>query len=109
MTVTIKIQKPDGNLIANFPAEDKQSIAQLAKNNGVAFPISCGIGSCGICKCKIISWNQYIQIDKISPPMRPLERSEDGTFQETFACIGWVTSEAIKDIEHHEIVLEKNM
>jgi len=55
MTVTIKIQKPDGNLIANFPAEDKQSIAQLAKNNGVAFPISCGIGSCGICKCKIIS------------------------------------------------------
>lgn len=50
-----------------------------------------------------------MQIDKISPPMRPLERSEDGTFQETFACIGGVTSEAIKDSEDHEIILEKNM
>jgi hypothetical protein len=41
--------------------------------------------------------------------MRPLERSEDGVFQETFACIGGITSEAIKDIENHEIILEKNM
>ena len=109
MTVTIKLQKPDGSIIATFPAEDKQNIAQMAKNNGVDFPVSCGIWSCGVCKCKIIAWNQYVQIDKISPPMRPLERSEDGRFQETFACIGGVTSEAIKDSEDYEIILEKNM
>ena len=109
MTVTIKLQKPDGSIIATFPAEDKQNIAQMAKNNGVDFPVSCGIWSCGVCKCKIIAWNQYVQIDKISTPMRPLERSEDGTFQETFACIGGVTTEAIKDTENHEIILEKNM
>jgi hypothetical protein len=41
--------------------------------------------------------------------MRPLERSEDGTFQEVFACIGGITSEAINDTEHHEIIFEKNM
>ncbi|MEI6671809.1 MAG: hypothetical protein WCL02_00105 [bacterium] len=43
MMVIIKLQRPDGSLIANFPAEDRQSIAQIAKNNGIEFPISCGI------------------------------------------------------------------
>jgi len=109
MTVTIQLQKPDGSLIAKFPAEDRLSIAQIAKNNGVDFPVSCGIWSCGVCKCKIIAWNQYVQIDKISMPMRPLERNEDGSFQEVFACVGGVSSEAIKDTENHEIVFEKNM
>jgi hypothetical protein len=41
--------------------------------------------------------------------MRPLERSEDGTFQETFACIWGITTEAIKDTENHEVIFEKNM
>lgn len=107
--VIIKLQRPDGSLIANFPAEDRQSIAQIAKNNGIEFPISCGIWSCWICKCKIIAWNQYIQIDKISMPMRPLERNEDGSFQEFFACIGGISSEAINDINNHEVILEKYM
>lgn len=109
MSVTIILQRPDGKIIANFPAEDRQSIAQLAKNNGVDFPVSCGIGACGVCKCKIISWNQYINIDKISMPMRPLERHEDGSFQEVFACVGGISSEAIKDNDTHEVILEKNM
>ncbi len=109
MTVTIRLQSPDWTLIANIPWEDRQNIAQLAKNNGVDFPVSCGIWSCGICKCRIVSWNQYVQIDKISMPLRPLERSEDGTFQEVFACVGGISSEAINDTEHHEIILEKNM
>jgi ferredoxin len=109
MTVTLHIQTPDWTLIADIPWEDRQSIAQLAKNNGIDFPVSCGIWACGICKCKIIAWNQYIQIDKISMPMRSLERSEDWTFQEVFACVGGITSEAINDTEHHEIILEKNM
>jgi ferredoxin len=43
MTVTITLQRPDGNIIAKFLAEDKQSIAQIAKNNGIDFPVSCGI------------------------------------------------------------------
>ena len=109
MTITIHLQRPDGTSIAQFPAEDRQSIAQIAQNNGIDFPISCGIWSCGVCKCRVISGNQYVQIDKISLPMRPLERNADGGFQEVFACIGWISSEAIKDTEHHEVILEKNM
>jgi len=87
MTVTIILQQPDGTLIASFPAEDKIGIAQMAKNNGIAFPVSCGAGVCGVCKCKILAGKEYIQIDKISMPMRQLERHEDGSFKEVFACV----------------------
>lgn len=109
MTVLIHLKKPDGTLIASFPWEDNKSIAQIAKSHGIDFPTSCGIGMCGICSCKIISWQEYIQIDKISPPMRTLERDATGKFKEFFACIGGVTKEALKDTTLHEIILEKNM
>ncbi len=109
MTVTITLKRPDGTMISKFIAEDRKSIAQLAKANGVDFPTSCGIGACGICKCKIISWAEYIQIDKISPPLSPLERNEDRSFKEVFACVGGIRSESIQDTEQHEIILEKNM
>jgi len=42
-------------------------------------------------------------------PMRPLERSEDGNFQEVFACIGGISTQAIKDTDTHQVILEKNM
>lgn len=109
MTTTITLKRPDGSMISKFVAEDHKSIAQLAKANGVDFPTSCGIGACGICKCKIISWSEYVQIDKISPPLSPLERNEDRSFKEVFACVGGIRSEAIQDTEQHEIILEKNM
>lgn len=109
MTVTIKLQKPDGTLIANFPGEDNISIAQMAKNNGVEFPTSCGRGICGICTCKIIAGQEHIQIDKISTPMRELTRDKDGKFKEVFACVGGIKKDSLQDTETHEIILEKNM
>lgn len=109
MTVTIKLQKPDGTLITSFSGEDSISIAQMAKNNGVEFPTSCGIGVCGICKCKIIAGNEHIQIDKISTPMRELARNEEDIFEEVFACVGGIKKDSLQDTETHEIILEKNM
>ncbi len=109
MTVTLQLQRPDGTLIAQFPAQDKQSIAQIAKDNGIEFPISCWIGSCWVCKCRILSWHQYVQIDKISMPLRSLERDDEWRFTEVFACIGWISSEAIRSPESYVVILEKNM
>ncbi|MEI7918678.1 MAG: 2Fe-2S iron-sulfur cluster binding domain-containing protein [bacterium] len=109
MTVTIILQKPDGTLIARFPGEDHKSLAQIAKDAGVNFPTSCGIGMCGICSCKIVSGHEYVQIDKISLPMKSLERDTAGNFTEFFACVGGITTEALKDSVNHTIVLEKNM
>ncbi len=109
MSVTITLQKTDGTVISSFLAEDHQSIAQMTKKQGINFPISCGVGLCGICKCKILAGHEYIQIDKISLPIKPLERDENWNFTEVFACVWGVSSEAIKDTEHHEIILEKDI
>lgn len=76
MSVTITLQQPDGTLIATFPGEDRISLAQMFKNNTINFPVSCGIGMCGICKCKIVSGHEHLQIDKIAPPMRELQRND---------------------------------
>lgn len=109
MSVYIKLQRPDGTLIANFPGEDNIGIAQMAKNNGIEFPTSCGIGVCGVCKCTIISGKEHIQIDKISPPTRELARDDEGNFEEVFACIWGIKKESLQDTNTYEIILEKNM
>ena len=41
--------------------------------------------------------------------MLSLDRNDDGTFKEVFTCIGGISSEAFKDKEDHEIILEKTM
>lgn len=109
MTVTIKLQQPDGTLIAEFLGEDAISIAQMAKNHGVAFPTACGIGMCWICTCKILSGQEHIQIDKISLPIKELQRDSNGSFQEVFACVWGIKKDSIKDSIHYEIILEKNL
>ncbi len=109
MTVQIKLQKPDGTSILEFMAEDKKSIAQQAKEHNIAFPTACGVGMCGICKCKILSGWEHIQIDKITPPIKPLERDEHGNFVEVFACVWGVKTESLQSITPYTIVLEKNI
>ena len=109
MTVTVTIQQPDGSIIGSFPGEDNISLAQIAKNHGIAFPTSCGIGSCGVCKCSIIHGKEHIQIDKISPPNRPLARDADGNFVEVLACIGGIKKDSLQDPLPYTIVLEKHI
>lgn len=109
MTVTLQLQQPDGTLITRFAANSRQSIAQMVNDQGVSFPTACGVGMCGVCTCKIVSWHEYIQIDKITPPLKPLERNEDGSFQKVFACVGWIRSDAVADTVDHLVVLEKHL
>lgn len=109
MTVTIQLQQPDKTLIAELSGEDNMSIAQIARNHNVAFPTSCGVGMCWICKCKIIAGQEHIQIDKISTPLKPLERNEDWSFKEVFACVGGIKSDSLKDQQQYTVILEKYM
>ncbi len=109
MTVKVRLQQPDGSVITEFIGEDKISLAQMVKNQGIEFPTSCGIGLCGVCKCKIVAGNEHIQIDKIAVPKKELARSEDGSFQEVFACVGGIKTDALRNTEDHIIVLEKHL
>jgi len=109
MTVKVRLQQPDGSVINEFVGEDKISLAQMAKNQGIEFPTSCGIGLCGVCKCKIVAGNEHVQIDKIAVPKKELARNEDGSFQEVFACVGGIKTNTLRNTEDHIIVLEKHL
>jgi ferredoxin len=109
MSVQIRIQDRQGNLIGQFTAEDKQSILQMAAAYGIDIPLSCGVGMCGICRCKILSGKEGVQIDKITTPVRELARDADGSFTEVFACIGGIKTDWLSDDELHEVVLEKDI
>ena len=109
MTVRITLQDTQGKVLGQFEAQDRVSLAQMAISAGIPMPVSCGAGMCGICTCKIISWHEYVQIDKISLPLKTLPRDEQGRFTEIFTCVGGIASEYIKDQEIHEVILEKNI
>jgi hypothetical protein len=38
-----------------------------------------------------------------------LERNEDGTFKEIFACVGGIKKDSINDKEEHIVILEKHI
>lgn len=107
MWISVTIQDSEGNKLGNFPAEDNKWFAAMAKENGIEINTACGIGSCGICKCKIIDGHNFVQIDKMSKPLWELRKDKNGIITTIFTCIGWVKSEYLNDDENHEIVLRK--
>jgi len=107
MTVKVTIQDNEWNDLGNFVAEDNKSFSRMAKENGIEIMTSCGIGSCGICKCKIIDGYNFVQKDKISKPLWELRKDQYGMVTTIFTCIAGVKGEYLNDSEHHEIVLRK--
>ncbi len=109
MTVRIILQRPDGSRIGEFMGQDHLSIAQMAQQHGINFPVACGIGMCWVCKCHIRAGAEFLQIDKKTLPLKPLTKDEQGQFQEIFACVWWIRTSALQDQEEHIVILEKHM
>jgi ferredoxin len=109
MWVKVTIQDSGWNNVWNFQAEDNKSFAKMAKENGIEIKTACGAGACGICKCKIIAWYDFVQRDKISQPLGELKKDENGMITTIFTCIAWVKSEYLNDGKDHEIVLKRNI
>jgi len=103
MTVHITLQNTQGETISQFDWEDRVSLAQMVKKAWTEIPLSCCAGMCGVCTCKVISWWEVLQIDKITSPLKGLPENE------IFACIGGIKSSYIKDDILHEVVLEKDI
>jgi len=109
MSVTLTFVDKEWKTTASFPAENNKSIGQMAEQHGIDIPMSCCIGACYVCTCKIKSGTEFVQIDKIMPPAVLPARDENGKRKEVFACIGGISSDAINDQESHEVILEKNI
>lgn len=109
MTVKIIIQNDKWENLWEFAAQEYKSIAQMAWENNIDIPTSCGIWACYVCSCNIKEWNEYVQIDKIQPPMIDIPRDENWTFTEVLSCVGWVKSDYLKSKEEYEIILQKQI
>lgn len=107
MTVKVKINDADGNLLWEFDWEDNTSLSKMAEKNSIDIPVSCGMGACFACACKIISWSEFIGIWKISVPLVDLSVDENGKYKEVLTCVWWIKSEFIKDQDIHEIIIQK--
>ena len=109
MWVKITIKDTEWNAVWSFDAEDKKSFTQMAKSHDISIATSCNAGACGMCKCKIIKWHDYIQTDKIMKPMWELKYDDNGKLDMIFTCVAWVKTKYIDDDEIYEIVLKKNI
>lgn len=107
MTVQIKFIDTEGKEIGIAVAEDHKSISQIAEKNGIDIPIACCHWACMVCNCKIKSGAEYVQIDKITTPAILPKKNQNNEWIDVLTCVGGISSEAIKDKEVHEVVLEK--
>ena len=107
MAINITIQSADGNNLWTFEAEDNKSFVKMAKENNIEIMTSCGIWSCGMCKCKFIEGYDFVQTDKISKPLWELRKDENGMITTIFTCIGGVKSKYLNDGEDHTIILRR--
>lgn len=109
MTVTVKIENNSGKEIWSFIADENKSLNQMAQDNNIDIPISCGMGACYICTCKIKKGAENVQIDKIMPPAVLPAQDENKNFKEVFTCVWWIKTEKIKSDENFEVILQKNI
>jgi len=101
MTVKVKINDTDGNLLQEFIGEDDKSFHVMAEEAKVDIPIACGAGACLVCAVRVIEGMEYVQPDKIQAPL--VETEED----QILTCISGIKTEALESDEEYTIVLQK--
>lgn len=107
MTVTVKIQDGDGNILVSFPAENNKSIAEMAAEHGIEILQSCSEWYCGTCLCEVNSGAEMVDINKTGDHLYDLEMDADNHPKQMLACIGGITDEAFESEEEHVLLLTK--
>lgn len=109
MTVKVIVQNDIWEEVWQFQWQEYKWLSQMAVENGIDVPTSCGIWACYVCSCKILKWSEAIQIDKVQMPMIDLSVNEDWTFNEVLTCVWWIKSDYLKSKEEYEIILQKQI
>ena len=109
MTVIVRIQNSDWVEIGSFPADPRKTLGQMARDNNIDIPISCGMGACYVCSCKIKQGSECVKIDTLMTPALLPAQDENKNFKEVFACVWWIQPDKIKSSETFEVILQKNL
>jgi len=92
--VKIIIKDSEGNVNSSFEAKQGEAISTQAQEAGSDIPVSCGVGACRTCVCKVESGQEFINPEAINPQVMPPE-SDD----EIFSCIAGIADNAPEDAE----------
>jgi ferredoxin len=107
--VFITILDPKGKKVGIFKAEDNKSFTKMAKEHEIMIISSCGVWACWMCKCKIISWYKFIQVDKMWKPRWELLKDSNWNVSIIFTCLAGVKSKYLSDGKFYEIILQRNI
>ena len=101
--VEILIKDESGTELGSFVANDKDTIMEIARSNGVDIPSSCEAGACFVCACQVQQGMECLDQDKIGIALVDVEPDQFLT------CIGGIKPDMFTDGAYHKIVLQKLM
>lgn len=99
--VIVEILDAHGNVEASFTPHIGQSFVEAADDSNVIMPTSCCAGACFTCACRIIEWQDDIDIGLLSVPLVDIDDDQ------VLTCIGGLKDEVFSDGKFHRIVLQK--
>ena len=100
-TIIVDVVNADGEIETSFTPKMGQSFVEAADDIGVVMPTSCCAGACFTCACRILEWQDDIDIGLLSVPLVDIDDDQ------VLACIGGLKDEVFTDGKFHRIVLQK--
>jgi len=99
--IKITVQWTDGVDLWTFDAEKGKVITQMAQENNVEIPFSCGAGACWLCLCEVLEWIELINPAFLNHALMTLEENQ------ILTCISAVKDEAFDNDDDKSIILKR--
>lgn len=99
--VIVDILDANGEIEASFTPKMWQSFVEAADDIGITMPTSCCAGACFTCACRIVEWQEDVDIGLLSVPLVDIDDDQ------VLSCIGGLKDEVFTDGKFHRIVLQK--
>jgi ferredoxin len=78
-----------------------QSFAEAADEAWLMLSTSCCSGACFVCACRVIAWQEDVDIGLVSVPLVDIDDDQ------VLTCVGWLKDTIFSDGKFHKIVLQK--
>lgn len=99
--VQVELLNAHGESEGVFFPQPGQSLAEAAEESGLSISMSCCAGACFTCACRMIQWQEDVDIGMLSMPLVDIDEDQ------VLTCIGWLKDYIYNDGTFHKIVLQK--
>ncbi len=99
--VEVELLSAHGDLEWTFSPKIWQGFSEAASEAWLSISTSCCSGACFVCACRIIQWQEDVDIGLVSVPLVDIESDQ------VLTCVGWLKDQIFSDWKFHKIVLQK--